>query len=105
MNSINALFDEYKRAVFEKDAARLLELFDADVRVFDMWAWSYDGLPAWRGMVTGWFSSLGAERDVVSFDDVRIQESGDFGLASAFMRFAAVSEKGEELRSLQNRQI
>ena len=103
MNSINDLFDAYKAAVFQKDADRFLELFDKNVRVFDMWAWQYDGLPAWREMVTGWFSSLETERDVVTFDDIRIEESGDFGVASAFLRFAAVSEKGEELRFLQNR--
>jgi uncharacterized protein (TIGR02246 family) len=103
MSAISTLFDTYKDAVYGKDAAGLLSLFDEDVRVFDMWAWSYDGLPAWREMVTGWFSSLGATRDVVTFDDIRIHESGDMAVATAFARFAAVSEKGEELRFLQNR--
>ena len=103
MSDIKSLFDDYKAAVFQKDIDAFLALFDENVRVFDMWAWAYEGHVAWRGMVTGWFSSLGAERDVVSFDDIRIQESGDIGVASAFMRFAAVSEKGEELRFLQNR--
>src|ERR1700743_3842642 len=101
MSGISTLFDDYKDAVYRKDAARLLSLFDEDVRVFDMWAWSYDGLPAWHEMVTRWFSSLGTYRDVVTFDDIRIQESGDMGVVSAFARFAAVSEKGEELRFLQ----
>jgi ketosteroid isomerase-like protein len=54
-------------------------------------------------MVTGWFSSLGADRDLVTFDGMRIEESGEMGVISAFARFAAVSEKGEELRFLQNR--
>ncbi|HXB08744.1 MAG TPA: nuclear transport factor 2 family protein [Puia sp.] len=103
MSDIKSLFEAYKAAVFQKDIDAFLALFDESVRVFDMWAWAYDGHAAWREMVTGWFSSLGAERDVVSFDDIRIQESGDIGVASAFMRFAAVSEKGEELRFLQNR--
>ena len=103
MSGISTLFDDYKDAVYRKDAVRLLSLFDEDIRVFDMWAWSYDGLPAWQQMITGWFSSLGTDRDVVTFDDIRIQESGDMGVVSAFARFAAVSEKGEELRFLQNR--
>src|ERR1700755_1843530 len=102
MTGINALFDVYKKAVFEKDVDGFLALFADDVRVFDMWAWTYDGLSAWRGMVTGWFGSLGSDRDVVTFEDLRIVESGDMGLASAIARFAAVSEKGEELRFLQN---
>jgi uncharacterized protein (TIGR02246 family) len=103
MTAINALFEAYKKAVFEKDVEGFLRLFDAEVRVFDMWAWSYDGLPAWREMVAGWFGSLGADRDVVTFEDLRILESGDIGVANAIARFAAVSEKGEELRFLQNR--
>lgn len=103
MNDIQSLLETYKNAVFQKDIEGFLALFDENVRVFDMWAWSYEGLPAWRQMVTGWFSSLGADRDRVSFDEVRIDESGGMAIVSAFARFAAVSEKGEELRFLQNR--
>lgn len=103
MAGINALFESYKDSVYRKDAEGFLSLFDEDVRIFDMWAWSYDGHPAWREMVTGWFSSLGAIRDVVTFDDINIQESGDMGVASAFARFAATDESGKELRFLQNR--
>jgi ketosteroid isomerase-like protein len=103
MKDIQSLPEAYKNAVFQKDLEGFLALFDDNVRVFDMWAWSYEGLPAWRGMVNGWFSSLGADRDLVSFDGVRIEENGEMGVISAFARFAAVSEKGEELRFLQNR--
>ena len=103
MNEISSVFEMYKTAVFQKDIEGLLTLFDENVRVFDMWAWSYDGLLSWREMVTGWFNSLGEDRDVVTFDDIRIQEFGEMAVASAFARFAAVSAKGEELRFLQNR--
>jgi uncharacterized protein (TIGR02246 family) len=103
MQDIQSLFDRYKQAVFQKDADAFLSLFDENVRVFDMWAWSYDGLAAWREMVTGWFANLGADRDVVTFDDLRIQQSGDMAVVGAIARFAAVSEKGDELRFLQNR--
>jgi len=103
MNDIQTLLDTYKNTVFNKDVEGFLALFDENVRVFDMWAWKYQGLPAWREMVSGWFSSLGADRDKVTFDDIHIEESGEMALVSAFARFAAVSEKGEELRFLQNR--
>ena len=103
MQELQSLFDRYKQTVYQKDAEAFLDLFDENVRVLDMWAWTYDGLAAWREMVTGWFANLGADRDVVTFDDVRIQQSGDMAVASAIARFAAVSEKGEELRFLQNR--
>ena len=103
MQEIQPIFDRYKQAVYQKDTEAFLALFDDNVRIFDMWAWSYDGLAAWREMVIGWFANLGADRDVVTFDDIRIQQSGDMAIASAIARFAAVSEKGEELRFLQNR--
>jgi len=103
MQDIQSLFARYSEAVFQKDINSFLDLFDENVRVFDMWAWCYDGLPAWREMVIGWFANLGADRDVVTFDNMRIQESGDMAVGSAIARFAAVSEKGEELRFLQNR--
>jgi uncharacterized protein (TIGR02246 family) len=55
-------------------------------------------------MVQDWFSSLGAaEQVVVTFDDIRIQAAGDMAVATAFARFAAVTDKAEELRYLQNR--
>jgi len=103
MQELQSLFDRYKQTVYQKDAEAFLALFDENVRVFDMWAWCYDGLAAWREMVTGWFANLGADRDVVTFEDVRIQQSGDMAVASTIARFTAVSEKGEELRFLQNR--
>jgi uncharacterized protein (TIGR02246 family) len=103
MQELQSLFDRYKQSVYQKDTESFLALFDDNVRVFDMWAWTYDGLAAWRQMVTGWFAGLGADRDVVTFDDIRIQQSGDMAVASAITRFTAVSEKGEELRFLQNR--
>jgi len=103
MQELQSLFDRYKQSVYQKDTESFLALFDENVRVFDMWAWTYDGLAAWRQMVTGWFAGLGADRDVVTFDDIRIQQSGEMAVASTIARFAAVSEKGEELRVLQNR--
>jgi uncharacterized protein (TIGR02246 family) len=103
MKEIESLFETYKNAVFQKDAEAFLSIFDEKVRVFDMWEWTYDGLASWRNMATGWFGSLGSERVIVTFDDIQIQSSGEMAAASAFVRFAAISEKGEELRYLQNR--
>ena len=103
MKEITALFETYKRAVFEKDVEAFLSIFDENVYIFDMWEWTYEGLAAWRKMAGGWFGSLGTERVVVTFDDIQIQAAGEMGFASAFVRFAAISETGEELRYLQNR--
>jgi uncharacterized protein (TIGR02246 family) len=104
MKEIESLFETYKNAVFQKDAEAFVSIFDDDVRIFDLWEWTYDGVTPWREMAKGWFGSLGTtERVVVTFDDIQIQGTEEMAIATAFVRFAAVSEKGEELRYLQNR--
>jgi len=103
MKEIESLLETYKNAVFQKDVDAFVSIFDAQVRIFDMWEWVYDGLVPWRKMVEGWFGSLGTERVVVTFEDVQIQVGDEMAVVSAFARFAALSEIGEELRYLQNR--
>lgn len=104
MKEIHALFEIYKIAVLQKDVDTFLSIFDNNVRIFDLWEWTYDGITPWRAMVKDWFSSLHSnERVVVSFDDIRVQHTGEMAVATAFARFAAVSDKGGELRYLQNR--
>lgn len=103
MTEIKSLFEIYKNAVFQKDVEAFTSIFDENVRIFDMWNWTYDGLASWREMAKGWFGSLGTERVVVTFDDIQIQATGELATASAFVRFAAISEKDEELRYLQER--
>jgi ketosteroid isomerase-like protein len=99
-----SLFESFSDAVYNKDVEAYLALFDENILVFDMWqSWSYDGLPAWSTMVEGWFSSLGSDRDRVTFREQRMDVSGDMGFVTAIVRFAAVSETGEELRFLDNR--
>jgi ketosteroid isomerase-like protein len=100
---LESLFEIYKNAVFQKDVEAFTSIFDENIQVFDMWEWTYDGLGPWQQMAKEWFSSLGTERVNVTFDDIRIQTTGEMGVASAFMKFTALSEKNEELRSLQNR--
>ena len=98
------LIQIYKTAVLKKDLEAYASIFDDKVYVFDTWQiWSYDGLPSWREMAKSWFSSLGTDHDSVTFDDIKIQSSGELALITAIMKFTAVSEEGEELRFLQNR--
>jgi uncharacterized protein (TIGR02246 family) len=104
MKAIEALFETYKNSVYQKDVEAFTALFDEQVLVFDMWQlWTYEGLPAWRAMVNDWLTMLGTNRDVVIFSNIKIQASGDLATATAFVRFTAVSEKGKELRFLENR--
>lgn len=98
------LFEAYKNAVYQKDVEAFLSIFDDNVRIFDLWEqWSYKGIVAWREMVEQWFSMLGENRDVVTFDDIEIRLVGEIATASAFMRFTNVSATGNELRYLENR--
>ncbi len=104
MEAIASLFETYKNSVFQKDVETFVSIFDEQVRVFDMWQrWSYDGISDWREMVENWFDSLGENKDIVEFDDIQIQSTDEMAFASAFVKFTAVSEKGEELRYLENR--
>jgi uncharacterized protein (TIGR02246 family) len=104
MTALTTLFDTYKTAVFQKDIKAFTSIFDDNILVFDMWGqWSYRGLPAWTAMAEGWFASLGTDRDVIDFSDVQVHTSGELSTATALVKFTAVSDKGEELRFLQNR--
>lgn len=95
---------EYVASVLAKDLEAFIALYDRDVFVFDAWdvMWS-EGIDAWRSMTNDWFTSLGAERVVVEFEDERSGLSASLAYASAIVRFTAVSSSGEALRSLQNR--
>jgi ketosteroid isomerase-like protein len=104
MKELEYLLDTYKNAVFQKDVEAFTALFDENVRVFDMWQrWSYEGLDAWQEIVRGWFSELGTNRDVITFDEIQTEAAGEMAVVSGFVRFTAVSEKGEELRYLEDR--
>jgi uncharacterized protein (TIGR02246 family) len=104
MKEFESLFQVFETAIYRKDIEAFVSIFDEDVLVFDMWQrWTYKGLAAWRGMAESWFASLGANRDVVSFEDIQIHEDAGLATATAIVKFTAVSEKGEELRFLQNR--
>ena len=104
MKELESLFETYKNAVYRKDPEAFLSIYADELQVFDMWGrWSYDGRADWAGMVTDWFASLGTERDVVTFEEISVQTSGDLATATAYMRFAAVNPAGEELRHLYNR--
>ncbi|HVZ39681.1 MAG TPA: nuclear transport factor 2 family protein [Candidatus Kapabacteria bacterium] len=102
--AIAQVLESYRLAVYEKSVAALMQLYDPDVRVFDMWGvWSYEGAEAWRSAVDGWFTSLGTERVVVTFDDVSSIGEGECAAVSAIVTYTGVSADGEELRAMQNR--
>ena len=98
------VLDSYKAAVAAKDVDAFVALYDQDVRVFDLWGeWSYQGIDAWRGMVTDWFGSLGDEGVMVGTHDVQTVVGNDIAIVHAFVIYKGVSAEGKELRSMQNR--
>lgn len=98
------ILQAYADAVYARDAEALLALYHPQVTVYDMWAhWLYDGQPQWRGMVEGWFASLGDERVQVTFDDIRSHAAPEMALVHAFVTYAGLSASGERLRAMNNR--
>ena len=98
------VFEAYKAAVFAKDVEAFLALYGQDVHIFDMWGeWSYNGLEAWRGMVTDWFGTLGTERVAVDLDDLQTIVAQDVAVAHAFVTYKGLSAEGRELRAMHNR--
>lgn len=101
---IRQVLDDYKAAVFAKDADAFIALYDQDVRVFDMWgAWSYSGIASWREMVDQWFSSLGTERVIVDFSSPQTFVAQGLAVVHVFVTYKAVGADGVDLRSLDNR--
>ena len=101
---IRQVMDAYTAAVRTKDVDAFIRLYAPDVRVFDLWSnWSYDGAAAWRGMVTGWFDSLGTAQVAVGWDGVQTLVGHDVAVVYAFISYADVSASGEIQRAMLNR--
>lgn len=95
---------DYAAAVLAKDLGTFISLYDHDTLVFDAWdVQKFEGTDAWRRVTDAWFTSLGAERVVVEFDDERTGLSESLAYASVIVRYTAVAASGQALRSLQNR--
>jgi uncharacterized protein (TIGR02246 family) len=95
----------YAAAVRAKDVEAFVDLYEDDIRTFDLWSvWAYDGKPEFREMVRQWFGSLPEDELVeVEFDEVRTQSGDRIGGLSALTTFRAVRPDGKELRSMNNR--
>jgi uncharacterized protein (TIGR02246 family) len=101
---IGELLDGYRAAVAARDVDAFVALYDDDLRVYDLWGrWTYEGIDAWRQMVSEWFGSLGDERVVVELDEVRTTDGEDVAVASGVVTFRAFAPDGAELRGIANR--
>lgn len=102
--SIDRVIESYKASVYAKDIGAFIRLYDPKVRVFDTWGiWSYEGAAAWQVAAEGWFTSLGAEKVRVTFEDVQASGTPDFAIVSSIVTYSGLSAQGDELRAMQNR--
>jgi ketosteroid isomerase-like protein len=100
----NSFFEAYKSSVLNKQADKLMHLYDEGIIAFDMWGrWSYVGGGPWREMNEEWLDSLGPETVFVEFDDINVVYGAEVSAVYATVSYKAVSEKGQILRSMQNR--
>jgi len=101
---IEDFFKQYQDAVWRKDKTAMINLYDEQAVVFDMWEKGYNADPSeWAKSIENWFNSLGEEKVNVEFERVNIHQSSDVGFASALIRFQAISPEGVVLRSMKNR--
>jgi len=102
--SIAQITESYQSAVYARDVAALMRLYDPHVRVFDTWGvWLYEGAEAWQRAIEGWFTSLGTERVKVTFGELQVTSGRDMAIVSAIVHYAGLSAQGEPLRAMHNR--
>jgi ketosteroid isomerase-like protein len=103
-SSVWRAIEAYKTAVYSKDVAAFMRIYDPKVKVFGTWGvWSYEGAASWQQAVEGWLTSLGNERVKVTFSEVVISEAPESAIVSAIVTYADLSADGKELRTMQNR--
>ncbi len=101
---VAATSEAYRAAVFAKDVDAFIALYDADVRVFDLWDdWSHDDASSWCDTVDGWFGSLGNERVAVAFESIVATGSDALIVAHAFVVYSSIDANDRPLRSMRNR--
>ena len=104
MKEIEDFFEEYKNAVWQKDATQLLKLYDKEVVSFDMWDLGYyKNLNEWSPDIENWLSSLGEEKVKVDFEMIQVFKSDTSGFASGLIEFQALNSQGAVLRKMKNR--
>lgn len=104
MKQLHDFFTIYKQSAWNKDIESMINLYDDDVVIFDMWAKGYQtGLVEWSSVIKDWLGSLGEERVNVIFEMVETREGGQLGFASALINYQAISADNTILRSMKNR--
>ena len=101
---IKEFFEIYQTSAWNKDTMAMINLYDEQVIVFDMWDRGYElNALAWFKIIEDWLGSLNEENVKVEFEMVQIHQSDKIGFASALIQFQAISDNGAILRSMKNR--
>jgi uncharacterized protein (TIGR02246 family) len=107
ISKVQDVLENYKSAVYEKDAEKFLSAYAADVHIYDCWGnWECKGISSWRENVMKWFNGLMEEGNLlkVDFNDLTIEENTNVAFIHCAVSYVAYSEKsGEKLRQMTNR--
>lgn len=104
MTRPNDFFEIYKKSTYEKDVFMMLELYDENVVIYDMWdKYVIQGKNNLKIMIREWFDSLKTEKVVVDFSNVEIKIDENLAFAHAFIFYKALSCQEEILRQMKNR--
>lgn len=102
--AIAKLQSKYIAAVCSRNVSGLIQLYDAEARVFDAWGiWEYQGTGAWQIAIEGWLSSNPGNQFRVSFSDTQVIGRVDMASMTAIVSYAIVAPDGNELHSMLNR--
>jgi len=97
-------FTIYKQAAWEKDAESMIQLYDDNVVIFDMWNQGYlTGLKDWSSVIKGWLGSLGEEKVNVTFEMIEVRKGDNTGFGSALITYQAISTDNSVIRGMKNR--
>jgi uncharacterized protein (TIGR02246 family) len=103
-DAVDELLERYRAMAAAKDVDGFMEIYDDDVRVFDLWGrWSYEGRAAWRVAVAEWFRLLADEHVQVAFSDVVTTIDGALATTTGVVTYANVPSGDAPRRSMDNR--
>jgi ketosteroid isomerase-like protein len=107
ISKVQDVLENYKSAVYEKDAEKFLSAYAADVHIYDCWGnWECKDISSWRENVMMWFNNLREEGNLlkVDFNDLTIEENTNVAFVHCAVSYVAYSEEsGEKLRQMTNR--
>ena len=102
--AVAKLRQRYITAVSGRNVSALIQLYDANVRIFDAWGiWEYASADAWQVALEGWLSSNPTDKLHVSFSSCTVLGNLQLSSMTAIVTYAGIAPDGTESQSMQNR--